>query len=125
GGAVVDQGGLLAAATVDVEIQRVVAGIQHAAHEPARERRARAIEDPVPAPVPVDVLGRRGPESFRISHRTRVLLVVDRFHALKYTRGPAAISAALDEVDPEGDGGGAQEVDRAQRLTEAQRADEE
>ena len=74
-GAVVDQRRLLAAARVHVAIQGVVAGIDLGAHEPAEEGRARIVQDPVPALLPVDALGGLGPEGLGVcrasGHRSR------------------------------------------------------
>ena len=63
--AVVDQRGLLAAALLDVAVERVPAGVEHAALEPAVERRVGVVEHPVPLHGPVDVGGRGAPRSRR------------------------------------------------------------
>jgi hypothetical protein len=80
-GAVVDERALLAAPALDVEIERVVAGVERAAAEPAVERRVPVVEDAVPALLPVDVLGGRGPEALGCLHRASVGLVA---HALRH-----------------------------------------
>src|SRR6266850_270434 len=67
------------APAIDVQVERVVAGVELAAAEPAIEGPARVVEDSVPAPVPVDVLRGRGPEAVGVPHRPRVCLVVDAF----------------------------------------------
>src|SRR5207244_2069617 len=82
-GAVVDERALLAASTVDVEVEGVVAGVEDAAREPAVERLPRVVEDAIPALLPVDGLRRPRPEALRVLHRTGVHLVVD---ALRHRR---------------------------------------
>ena len=79
-GAVVDQRRLLTAARIHVAIQRVVAGIDLRAGEPAEERRARAVEDPVPALLPVDALGCLSPEGLGVFERAGIGLVVAARH---------------------------------------------
>ena len=75
-GAVVDDGDLVAAAGLDVAVDGVIAGIQHAAGEPAVEGGPGVIQDLVPGLVPVDGLGGLGPETLGIGQGTLVNLVV-------------------------------------------------
>jgi hypothetical protein len=87
-GAVVDEGFLLAAAPVHMNVHRVVAGVERTADEPPIERLSRVVEDAVPALVPEDLLGGRGPERDRVLHRALVGLVVD---ALRHECPPAPL----------------------------------
>jgi hypothetical protein len=82
---IVDQRRLLGAAAIDVAVERVVAGIELAALEPAVERRIGRIEHLVPALRPVDRLGLLGPESLRVFQRARMQRAVDvaRRHRLR------------------------------------------
>src|SRR5204862_3018434 len=109
-GAVVDERLLLAAAAIHVHVDRVVAGVERASSEPTGPRLPRVVEDAVPALVPVDVLGRRGPEGRRFLHRTLVRLVVDALRhewssAVAVFRGegkgttPASRPRVLDNPD--------------------------
>ena len=59
---VVDQRGLVAAAAVDVAVQRVGAGVELAVGEPAVERRVRVVEDLLRLPRPGHRAGGVGPE---------------------------------------------------------------
>src|SRR5262249_5204066 len=74
--AVVHERALLAAAAIDVQIERVVAGVEHAAREPAIEGWAPIVEHAIPAAIPVQLLGRGGPEAGGIRQRAAVGLVV-------------------------------------------------
>src|SRR5690606_7132429 len=78
--AVVDQRDLRPASLVDVPVDRVVAGVQPAAREPAIERRAGIVEHALPTPVPDQSLGRLGPEALRIVQRPGVDFVVAAAH---------------------------------------------
>src|SRR4030095_1851562 len=51
-------------------VQRIVAGVELAAGEPAVERRLAVVEHLVPAPGPVDRLGLLGPEALGVAERT-------------------------------------------------------
>ena len=93
-GAVVDERALLAAPAVDMEVERVVAGVQGAADEPAVEGRVPVVEDAIPALLPVDVLGRRRPEALGRLHRASVGLIV---HALPHREPSSAAGPALGE----------------------------
>src|SRR5262249_12556871 len=88
-GAVVHERALLAAPAIDVQVERVVAGVQLAAGEPAVEGLARIVEHTVPGSVPVNVRGGRGPEAFGVAHRSRVCLAID---ALRHVRPSCAPS---------------------------------
>src|SRR4029453_8993533 len=59
---------------------RVVAGVEHAAREPAVVGRAGRVEHAIPPPLPVHVLRRRAPEPLGITLGALVDLVVDRRH---------------------------------------------
>src|SRR5438105_257730 len=74
--AVPHEGELIAPAFVDMAVERVVAGVQLAAHEPAVEWRSRIIEDPIPLLAPADAFRDPGPERLRIGDRPPVDLVV-------------------------------------------------
>src|SRR5439155_1116129 len=63
--AVVHERALLAAAAVHVQVERVVAGVEHAAREPAVVRRAGVVEDAVPPAIPVQIFGGGRPEAGR------------------------------------------------------------
>ena len=79
-GRIVDQRRLLGAAALDVAIERVVAGVELGAGEPAIERRVRRVEHLVPAPGPIDRLGLLGPEPLGIAQRAlvkRAIFVTD------------------------------------------------
>jgi hypothetical protein len=74
--AVPDQRRLLAAALLDVQVDRVEARVQLSAAEPAVEGRVRSVEDLVPRLRPVDVLRHLAPEALGIVERAAVLLLV-------------------------------------------------
>ena len=69
---VVDESRLVAATGLDVDVERVVAGIELSAREPAVARRVRVVQHPLPAFRPVDGFGRLRPERIRIRKRSRV-----------------------------------------------------
>ena len=69
---IVDQRRLLGAAALDVAVERVVAGIELAAGEPAIERRLGASSTLSQRLRPVDRLGLLGPESLGVAERTRM-----------------------------------------------------
>ena len=77
---VVDERALLAAAAVDVQVERVVAGVEPAAGEPPIERWSAFVEDTIPAAIPVQVLGRPRPEAGGIDQGPAVRLLVNAFH---------------------------------------------
>src|SRR5439155_18582441 len=101
---VVDQRELLAPAPLDMQVERVEAGVEPAAREPAVERLARVIEDRVPAPLPVDVLGRGRPEAFGIPHGPLIDLLVDARHHLDPPRVlvPRGVAVPLGVAVPRG-----------------------
>src|SRR5437660_8545190 len=88
--AVVNERPLLATPTVDVQVDRVVAGVELASQEPAIEGPARVVEDSVPASIPVDVFRGRGPEAIRVPHRPRVRLAVAALRHRSILLPPAA-----------------------------------
>ena len=63
---VVDQRGLVAAAGLDVAVQRVGAGVEFPVGEPAVERRVRVVEDLLRLPRPGHRAGGVGPEGRRV-----------------------------------------------------------
>src|SRR2546423_41584 len=65
---------------VHMQVERVVAGVEHAAREPAVVRRAGVVEDAVPAPIPVQIFGGGRPEAGRIGERSGVGLLVHALH---------------------------------------------
>ena len=75
-GAVVDERELLAAALLDVPVERVEAGVEAAALEPAREVRPGPVKHAPRWLVPADGLGCVAPEAFRILQRAAELLLV-------------------------------------------------
>ena len=77
---VVDQGEPVAVARVDVPVERVVAGVEPAAAEPAVERRARVVEDALPRLGPVDRGRGLGPERLGLLERAP-MDVVEPGHA--------------------------------------------
>ena len=105
-GAVVDEGALLAPPAVDVEVERVVAGVEPPAHEPPVEGRPRIVEHPVPPPFPVERLGRARPEPLRVLPRPLVDLIVCAAHAILLPGGTSALSAAPDRSGRAGPGTG-------------------
>ena len=68
--AVVNDGRLLAAARLDVHVDRVVAGVDLGAREPAVKRRPAVVEHPIPAAVPGNGLGRLSPEPLGVAEGT-------------------------------------------------------
>src|SRR5438309_9267285 len=79
-GTVIDERRLIAAALLYVDIQCVVASVDHGASEPAIERCARSIEYGVPPLVPVNILGGVGPEGLWVLPPTGVCFVVGVGH---------------------------------------------
>ena len=73
---VVDQGGLLAPATVGVAVEGVVTRVELAAGEPPVERRVRVVEDSIGPAGPVDGSRRLGPEGVRVLDAAAVLALV-------------------------------------------------
>src|SRR5947207_529410 len=69
-GAVVNERGLVGAAGFDVPVERVEAGVELAAGEPAVEGGAGIVEDLVPLLVPVDGRASLAPERFGVVNRT-------------------------------------------------------
>ena len=80
--AVVDDRDLRAAPALDVAVDRVPAGVEAAAREPAIERRPAVVEDPVPAPVPLEGFRSLGPEAIRIVAGARVARLIVAAHAV-------------------------------------------
>src|SRR5207247_7927165 len=99
-GAVVNQGGLVGAAVLDVPVERVLAGVDGGARKPTIERGARAIEDPIPALGPVDGLARFGPEPLRVPGPPRIHLGLGALRGVKGRRG--AHESAVRESGAEG-----------------------
>ena len=79
-GRVVDQRGLIGAATVDMAVDRVEARVHEAAREPAVHRRPRIVQHALPGLEPVDQLGCLGPECLGVLERPAVALVVPAHH---------------------------------------------
>ena len=69
---IVNQRKLIGPATRDMTIQRVVAGVDHAAREPAAVQSHGWIEHLLRRFNPVDLARRVSPEALRIAQRTRV-----------------------------------------------------
>ena len=105
-GTVVDERALLAAPALDVEVERVVAGVEDAAREPADERFPRVVEDAIAALLPVNVLRRPRPETLRVFHRAGVDLVVDapRHRRTSLGRRPGAAQEKYHDGRREGEG---------------------
>ena len=81
---VVVDGDLLAAAGVDVPVERVEAGVERGAREPPVERRPRVVEHPVGWGDPVDVPRGLAPEPLRVLETAHVRRGVDTgAHALE------------------------------------------
>ena len=78
--AVPDQRDPLAAAGHDMAVERVPAGVEPGAGEPAVKRRPGRVEHPLPAPLPVDRLGRLGPEFLGPLDRPAIGFGVSRHH---------------------------------------------
>jgi hypothetical protein len=107
-----------------VPVDRVVAEIGLAAHEPAPERRIRVLEDLREGLVPVDELRLRGPEAVRIVDGILIEIAIRRHRAiLLHPRLPAfdLRQPLLVDVDDEAPANLAREhVGRAlERLREA------
>ena len=102
--AVVDERELLAASALDVAVEAVVAGVEHAAGEPAVERRVRVVAHRLPAPVPVQRFRGGGPEVPRIVPRAAVGLFVHGGHDPDPTARP---SHGVRRTVPRGESGGA------------------
>ena len=66
-GAVMDQRDLLAAALLDMAVEAIVGRVAGRTAEPAAVDAGVGIEHLVPAPEPVDLLGRGGPEGLRVA----------------------------------------------------------
>ena len=66
-GEIVDQRDLIGAAVRDMAVERVVAGVDHAAGEPAAVDAQRRIEDLLRRLDPVDLARRLGPEALGIA----------------------------------------------------------
>ena len=94
-GTVVNDCRLVAAAGFDVAVDGVVAGVELAPREPAIEGRIAGVQHLVPAPGPVDVLGRGGPEGVGIAERLGMGLVVRVAHL-----GPPGSFCALPGPAP-------------------------
>ena len=75
-GRIVDHRRLLGAAAFDVAVERVPAGVELAADEPAVEGRIAFVEQLRPRLEPVDGLGCLAPETGRIAQRTLVKLAI-------------------------------------------------
>ncbi len=78
--AVINQGCLFAAAIFDMTIQRVKAGIDHPALEPAIKRRVAVIKHTVPFPVPDQIFRSLGPETFPVRDRTIIDFLIATRH---------------------------------------------
>ena len=72
---IVDQRGLVVARG-DVAVERVVAGVDHAAGEPAAVEALRLVEDLLRLLDPVDGVRRLAPEAFRVALPVRIDVVV-------------------------------------------------
>ena len=79
-GAVVDQGRLPAAAFVHMQVERVVAGVELAAGEPAVERLARVVQHLVPFLGPVALFGDLAPEAVGVLDRLGVGILIGVAH---------------------------------------------
>ena len=79
-GAVIDDGRLIAAPRFDVAIHGVISGIQHAALEPAVERRVGAVENGIPGLNPVDLAGGIAPKAFGVRDGAGVKLFITTGH---------------------------------------------
>ena len=88
--AVPDQRDPVAASRHDMAVERVPARVETRADEPSVKRRIAFVEDPVPAPLPIDCLGRLGPEFLRSFQRAAIGLGIERHRVLL---GPARFSA--------------------------------
>src|SRR5207247_8551181 len=99
-GAVVNQGGLVGAAVLDVPVERVLAGVDGGARKPTIERGARAVENPIPALGPVDRLARFGPEPLRVPGPPRIHLGLGALRGAEGRRG--AHESAVRESGAEG-----------------------
>ena len=73
---IVDQRHLVAAATRDVPVQRIVAGVDHGAGEPAAIEADRGVEDFFRRLDPVDLPCRLAPKAVGVDKRARVDFVV-------------------------------------------------
>ena len=85
--AVPDQRDALAASGRDMAVERVPAGVEPRAGEPAVERRPAVVEHPVPAPLPIDRLRRLGPEFLGPLQRAAIGLGIARHRHRSLERG--------------------------------------
>src|SRR6202011_3876744 len=73
---VVDDGGLVGAAGLDVAVDRVVAGVADAARKPAAIDAGARIEDRLRRFDPVDLARSLAPETFGVLQRAAILLMI-------------------------------------------------
>src|SRR5262249_18208325 len=76
----IGQRGRLGAGPLEMEVPGGAAGVEAAAPEPPVVGGARVVEDLVPSPVPIDILGSGGPESLGVAHGPLVDLLVRARH---------------------------------------------
>ena len=100
-GAVVDQRRPVAVPRRDMPVERVVAGVQHPAREPAGRRLRVLVDHAVPATVPVDRLGGFRPETVRVVQGTAVDFVVALAHDISSSMGMAAKKPGTGPKRPE------------------------
>ena len=91
---IVDQCHLIGAAAGDMAIERVVAGIDHAAGEPAAIGSGRRIEHLLRRLDPVDLPRRLGPKPLRVGERARVDLVIAAFVVNVHGLAPSDVPQA-------------------------------
>jgi hypothetical protein len=78
--AVVNDSRLAAATGLDVAVHRIVAGVEPATLEPGVERGPAIVDHPLPFAVPMQGLGRLGPEGLGIAQAALVDLPIDTVH---------------------------------------------
>ncbi|MGY4341080.1 hypothetical protein ACVWW3_005986 [Bradyrhizobium sp. LM2.9] len=76
---IMDQRDLAGAAARDMAVERIVAGVNQAAAEPAAVDALRSIEDRLRRLDPVDLLRRLGPKALRVGQRACIDVVIAAF----------------------------------------------
>ena len=97
---IVDQRDLVGAAAGDMAIERVVAGVDHGAREPAAVGAERGVEDLLRRLDPVDLARRLGPKALGVGKRAGVDLVIPALFMDVHRRSPSPLSSRPDMDDP-------------------------
>src|SRR5262249_7633069 len=92
--AVVNQRELLGPPTLDVPVERVVAGVELPTGKPAIKRRSGFVQDSIPVLLPADCLGPLSPEAVAFLKRAAIRLFVRGGHC------PPLSSSAVQHDTP-------------------------